>query len=249
MLFEITPVILTYNEAPNIARTLSALAWANRVVVLDSYSDDSTQTICESFENVDFIQRKFDQHSKQWNFAISQDIGTQWILALDADHVVSDELTTELSNLQPNRETNGYWASFVYKINGKALRGSLYPPLVSLYRNEQGHYRQDGHTQRVEVQGRLESLNGKIFHDDRKSKIRWVSSQKQYAAQEAKKLSQNKWRDLGWPDRFRVLGIAPLLVLPYTLIAKGLAMNGLAGWQYAKQRLMAEIYLQIARLK
>lgn len=248
MLQDITPIILTYNEAPNIQRTLSALQWARRIVVVDSYSDDATHAICAQFEHVDFIQREFEQHAEQWNFAIKQNITSGWILALDADHVISEELIEELTHLKPKSETNGYWASFIYKINGQALRGSLYPPLISLYRNKRGQYHQDGHTQRVNVAGDLESLNSQIYHDDRKSKQRWVTSQKKYAAQEAQKLSSSQWNDLTWADRLRVIGIAPLVVLPYTLFVKGLAVNGLAGWHYAWQRFLAEIYLQIARI-
>ena len=45
MLQEITPVLLTYNEAPNLARTLSMLGWAKDVVVVDSGSDDETLAI------------------------------------------------------------------------------------------------------------------------------------------------------------------------------------------------------------
>jgi len=247
MLEDITPVILTYNEAPNIERTLSVLQWASRIIVVDSFSNDATEEICARFKNVDFIQREFDQHAKQWNFAIKQSISSDWVLALDADHVVSGELVEELKNLKPTDQTMGYWASFTYKIGGKALPGSLYPPLISLYRHEHGRYQQDGHTQRVYVTGELKSLQAKIYHDDRKSWGRWLKSQKKYAAQEAQKLSSSEWTDLKWADRLRFLGIAPFLILPYTLVVKGLAFNGLAGWQYAWQRFMAEVYLQLAR--
>jgi glycosyltransferase involved in cell wall biosynthesis len=45
MLNQITPLILTFNEAPNIARTLSKLAWARDVVIVDSHSTDGTREI------------------------------------------------------------------------------------------------------------------------------------------------------------------------------------------------------------
>ena len=49
MLTHVTPLILTYNEAPNIARSLGALSWANDIVVVDSFSDDDTVEIAKSF--------------------------------------------------------------------------------------------------------------------------------------------------------------------------------------------------------
>jgi hypothetical protein len=66
MLNEITPLILTYNEAANIGRTLERLAWAREIVVVDSFSDDETVEIASSFANVRVIQRVFDCHRSQW---------------------------------------------------------------------------------------------------------------------------------------------------------------------------------------
>ena len=57
MLDQITPLILTYNEAPNISRTLDSLRWASEVVVVDSFSTDETATIAASHPNVRVIQR------------------------------------------------------------------------------------------------------------------------------------------------------------------------------------------------
>ena len=249
MLDQITPVILTYNEAANIARTLAALRWAGRVVVVDSFSDDETEQICAQFDNVEFIQRKFDQHAIQWNFAVEQNISTQWTLALDADHVLSNELINELHVLQVPEQTKAYWASFSYLINGKQLRQSLYPPVISLFRSGQGHYQQDGHTQRLLISGRVDQLSNKIMHDDRKSTDRWLRSQWNYAQQEVVKLQQQSWSQLSLADRTRKAGLAPFIVLPYTLLLKGLILNGWPGIVYTGQRFVAELCLQAARLK
>lgn len=249
MLDQITPVILTYNEAPNIGRTLEALQWAKRVIVMDSQSSDETESICQQYSNTDFVQRKFDQHAQQWNAAIDQQIATAWTLALDADYVLSDELVEELSELEPDSETQGYWVSFIYKINGKKLIGSLYPPVVCLYRSGAGRYIQDGHTQRLNISGQLQSLEQKIYHDDRKAWSRWLRSQNSYAMQEAEKLATTAFNDMPIQDKLRFLGLAPLVVVPYTLLVKKLLFNGLAGLQYTWQRLVAECCLQIARVR
>ena len=67
---EITALILTFNEAPNIARTLQKLVWVRQVIVLDSFSTDETEKIARGFANVTFIQRQFDNHTAQWNFGL-----------------------------------------------------------------------------------------------------------------------------------------------------------------------------------
>src|ERR671912_271723 len=102
MLDQITPLVLTYNEAPNIARTLSALSWARDIVVVDSFSDDETVKIASSVPRVRVFQRAFDCHRNQWEFGLKETgITTPWVLALDADYVISDKLGAELKTLQP----------------------------------------------------------------------------------------------------------------------------------------------------
>ena len=51
MLDLITPAILTYNEEPNLHRTLQALSWAKQVIVIDSFSTDKTLEICSQYSN------------------------------------------------------------------------------------------------------------------------------------------------------------------------------------------------------
>src|ERR1041385_9186314 len=114
MLDQITPLILTYNEAPNIARSLGALRWAREIVVVDSFSDDDTVAIASSFPNVRVVQRVFDNHRNQWEFGLKETgISTPWVLALHADYVVSGELVAEIENLKPADQTAAYRASFV----------------------------------------------------------------------------------------------------------------------------------------
>src|SRR4029078_1702990 len=146
MLDQITPLILTYNEAPNIARALAGVSWAKEIVVVDSFSDDETVAIAKLFPQVRVIQRAFDNHRNQWEFGLKETgITTPWVLALDADYVLSEELVTELAELAPNTQTTGYRVNFVYCIKGRKLRSGIYPPVTVLYRRGSATYVQDGH--------------------------------------------------------------------------------------------------------
>ena len=58
MIDRITPVILTYNEAPNIARTLEKLTWARDVVIVDSLSSDETKQRAQAFPAVRSMFRR-----------------------------------------------------------------------------------------------------------------------------------------------------------------------------------------------
>lgn len=249
MLEDITPVIITYNEQANIKRTLNALTWAKEVLIVDSFSNDDTLNIVESYPNTRVLQRAFDGFANQCNYAIAQ-TSSPWVLSLDADYVLSDSLIQELSTLAPDNDTSAYTTHFIYKINGQPLRGSLYPDRVTLYRPEKAHYQQDGHAHRVEITGEVKQLQNVIYHDDRKPYSRWLAAQKKYAHQEAEKLSKETWQSLSWADRARKIpGLSLLLILPYTLLIKGLILNGKPGLTYAWQRLYAEYAIQLALLK
>jgi len=176
MLEEITPLILTYNEAPTIGRTLERLNWARDIVVVDSFSDDETLEIISGYPNVRVVQRAFDNHRDQWSYGLSETgIKTDWVLALDADYVLTPEFEAEIKQLQPSPEVGGYRASFTYSINGRSLRSGIYPPVTVLYRRSSASYEQDGHTQKISVLGKVEQLHGSILHDDRKPLSQWLS--------------------------------------------------------------------------
>jgi len=245
MLTSITPLILTYNEAPNIARSLGALSWAKDIVVVDSFSDDNTVEIAKSFPHVRVVQRAFDCHRNQWEFGLKETgISTPWVLALDADYVLSDELVAELAALTP--KSAGYRASFVYCIKGRKLRSGIYPPVTVLYRREAATYVQDGHTQRVAVEGTIEELRVPLLHDDRKSLRRWFHSQKRYTELEAQKLRETDPKELSRADKWRRWRVmVPPAMLVYCLIVRGGIFDGWAGFYYAFQRTTAELMLAV----
>jgi glycosyltransferase involved in cell wall biosynthesis len=242
---EITALLITYNEAPNITRTLDRLGWARRIVVIDSGSSDGTLDIVAKYPNAEIISRPFDSFAEQCNFGLSQ-IETEWVLSLDADYELSGDLADEIQNLGNDADVAGYRAKFVYRIFGKALRGTLYPPRTVLYRVRGAQYFNEGHGHRVAVDGVVRQLQNVIFHDDRKPLARWFASQRGYAEREAEYLLNAAAENLSRTDRMRRSGwIVPLLVLPYVLFVKGCILDGWPGWYYALQRLSAETMIAL----
>jgi glycosyltransferase involved in cell wall biosynthesis len=249
LLKDITPLILTFNEAPNIARTLSRLSWANDIVVVDSGSSDGTQAIVTAIPRVRLFERPFTTHADQWNFGLnSTRIATDWVLALDADFVLSEALVDEMSTLDL-RPVAGYRASFTYCIGGVPLAGAVYPPVTVLFRRLLASYEQDGHTQRVRVDGRIAALAGTIAHDDRKPLAHWLSAQAKYMRLEAEKLSTVPVASLSVFDRIRrLVVIAPVAMFLYCYLVRGGVWSGRAGLFYALQRATAEAILSLSLL-
>ncbi|HTV26211.1 MAG TPA: glycosyltransferase family 2 protein [Xanthobacteraceae bacterium] len=245
MLDQITPLILTYNEEVNIERTLAKLDWAQRIVVIDSGSTDGTLKILCRYSQVHVFYHRFEDFAVQWNFGLEQ-VSTRWVLSLDADYVLSDDLVFELRQLTSTTSMVGYSARFVYRICGRMLRGSLYPSRTVLFLKEKARYNMDGHTQRLLINGVVADLRGVIYHDDRKSLDRWFASQVKYAALEAEHLQSANRAALSRADRIRLMAWpAPILVFLYVLVAKGCLFDGWAGWFYALQRLLAETFLAL----
>jgi glycosyltransferase involved in cell wall biosynthesis len=240
----ITPLILTYNEAPNIDRSLRQLTWAKEIIVIDSYSEDSTLEILKSYPQIKIFQRKFDTHTNQWNYGLEQ-IESEWVLSLDADYVLADS-PIETFKLLTDSDINGYFIPFKYCVFGKPLRGTILPPRLALFKKASATYIDDGHTQLLKLEGRSSQLNYYIHHDDRKPLSRWLWAQDRYMVIEAKKLLETPDRELSLGDRLRKRKVfAPFIILIYCLILKGGIFDGWQGWYYGFQRTLAELLLAI----
>ncbi len=245
MLEQITVLILTYNEASNINRTLKSLTWAKKIFVIDSYSTDETLEILSTYPQVELFQRKFDTHTNQWNYGLDK-VTTEWVLSLDADYVLTEDLVTEINNLSSNTTIDGYFAKFKYCVFGKPLRDTILPPREVLFRKNKAIYIDDGHTQLLQNKGKSSQLSAYIHHDDRKPLSRWLWAQDRYMVIESKKLLQTPDHELSLGDRIRKKKIlAPLIILIYCLILKGSILDGWHGWYYTFQRVLAEILLSI----
>jgi glycosyltransferase involved in cell wall biosynthesis len=237
MLSAITPVILTYNEAPNIGRTLSGLHWAKEIVVVDSGSTDGTIEMLQADPRVRLHIRKFLSHNDQWQFATNQTgIQTPWILRLDADYQISQALVQEMALLDPEGPEHAYRVRFDYAIYSKVLASALYPPKTVLLRRGSFAVLDAGHTEAWKVEGRIGNLKARIIHDDWKPMPGWIASQTNYMRRELAHKSHG-----GLTHWLR--SHPPLMMVAvffYCLFAKGLIFNGRKGIMYTMQRTVAE---------
>jgi glycosyltransferase involved in cell wall biosynthesis len=92
-------VIITHNEEKNIGRCLESLKEvADDIVVVDSFSNDGTAEICKG-HNVRFIPHQWEGYSATKNFANTL-AAHDWVLSLDADEALSDELKKSMLNVK-----------------------------------------------------------------------------------------------------------------------------------------------------
>ncbi len=124
-------IVLTYNEEVHLPRLLESINSLDApVFILDSGSTDNTISIGESF-GAEFLQHKFENHPKQWDFALNNfPIKTPWVICLDADQIVTDELKQHLLTFREEdyEEIDGIYFNRKNFFKGKWIRyGGYYP--------------------------------------------------------------------------------------------------------------------------
>lgn len=90
---KITATIITFNEEKNIERAIHSVNFCDEVVVIDSYSSDRTVDIARKL-GAKVIFQAFLGYGQQKNFAAEQS-SNDWILSIDADEEISDELARD----------------------------------------------------------------------------------------------------------------------------------------------------------
>ena len=94
----ISVLILTFNEEQNIVGALNSVSFSDDIHILDSLSNDGTKKNCEKYD-VNFHVRKFDNYAAQRNFGLSLDFKYDWILMIDADERVTQQLIQEIKSI------------------------------------------------------------------------------------------------------------------------------------------------------
>ena len=93
----ISAVIITYNAAETIGNCIEALKKvSDEIIVVDCFSEDNTPEICKE-KNISFYQQSWLGYGPQKNFGISK-ASNNYILSVDADEIISDELAVSIIN-------------------------------------------------------------------------------------------------------------------------------------------------------
>ena len=106
-MIELTATVITFNEEGNIRECLESLSWVSTIIVVDSGSTDRTVEIAREYTDHVHVT-DWPGHVEQKNRAISL-AKTDWIISLDADERVSEELREEIiRNLQTEPDVPGF---------------------------------------------------------------------------------------------------------------------------------------------
>lgn len=162
---QLSAVIITLNEERNIGRCLQSVQGvADDVVVVDSMSTDKTAEICAEY-GVNFITRKWEGYSTTKNFANAQ-AKYDWILSLDADEALSDELKASIIEAKKG-EMKTYRFSRLTNYCGQWIKhGGWYPDYkLRIFDRRKAQWEGSIHENLV-LQGStpVETLKGDLLH-------------------------------------------------------------------------------------
>ncbi len=161
-------VIITFNEAANIERCIRSV-WpvADEVIVLDSFSTDATVARAEA-SGAKVYQHVFDGHIQQKNRAITY-AQNEFVLSLDADEQLSEELQAAILKAKENFAADGFTMNRLNFFEGRAIKTcGLYPDKkLRLWDITKGSWGGANPHDRLVMQAdtRIVHLDGDILHD------------------------------------------------------------------------------------
>lgn len=164
---KLSAAIITFNEEHNIGRCIESLKGvADEIVVVDSFSTDRTQEICEK-AGARFIRNPFEGHIQQKNFALNQCTG-DWILSLDADEALDDRLRESISMAVADETAEGFRMNrLTYYCGHWVKHCGWYPDTkLRLVRKGRAEWRGVNPHDRLDLISGADSgfLNGDILH-------------------------------------------------------------------------------------
>jgi glycosyltransferase involved in cell wall biosynthesis len=162
---QISATIVTLNEERNIARAIESLHCADEVVVVDSGSKDQTREIAQRL-GARVIEEPWRGYAAQKNHAAAC-ASYDWILALDADELVTPELEREILAVKKNgARFDGYSFPRLSQYLGRWIRhGGWYPDRkLRLYNRTKGDWVGEYVHESVRVNGPTGELNADLLH-------------------------------------------------------------------------------------
>lgn len=227
--------LATFNEEENISKCLESVKdIADEIVIVDGTSLDRTVEIAKSFGAKVIVRENPPNFHINKQKAIDACIG-EWILQMDADEVVSKELSEEIEKIvmDENVDENGFWMPRKNYFLGRFLmKGGQYPDYtVRLYRRGKGELPQkDVHEQAV-IEGKVGYLKHALLHYPYKDfdayYKKWMRYNKLLAGQISEELERKNFF-------LRIYyGIAYTLAKPahWMLTAYGRHKGFMDGWQ------------------
>jgi glycosyltransferase involved in cell wall biosynthesis len=204
---KLSVVLATFNEAKNIEQCLTAIKpIADEIIVVDGSSTDETVTIAKNLGARVFKTTNKPIFHINKQMAIDKAI-SDWVLQLDADEVVDEELIREIKKI---KQHGSVFAAFYlrrknYFLGRFLTKGGQYPdPVIRLFQRGKARLpQQDAHEQMV-VEGDIGWLDGHLLHYNAPTFSRYITNANRYTSLTAQQLKTSGVQ-MTWSNDMRYL--------------------------------------------
>jgi glycosyltransferase involved in cell wall biosynthesis len=247
--------IITLNEADNLARTLASVRFADEIVIVDSGSTDETVEIAESF-GAKVFSEAWKGFAQQKNSAIDRCVGT-WVLSLDADEELTEELQTEIRGMLEADthmipQVDGYRLRLRHVFLGRWMRyGGYYPDMkLRLFRrvtvSGAAHFTDRPVHESVVVAGRVEAMKKDFLHHGYPNLEIYLEHMNRYSSLGARIVAEKGKMSRSLPAFCWNVALVPLLTFVWNYVFRLGFLDGREGlllhlyhsayisWKYAK---------------
>jgi (heptosyl)LPS beta-1,4-glucosyltransferase len=245
-------VILTYNEARHITDCVAHVAFADVVIVLDSYSTDDTVTLART-AGAEVIQNPFENYAQQRNAALKLvEDRAEWVLFVDADERIPPELAAEVRDVIASADYDGFRIPRHNYIFGRLTRATGWYPdyQTRLLRVGSAYYDPARKVHEVVIFSggaqAVGTLTHHITHYNYDNAAQFAAKQQKYTAFEARILHEQ-----GIRPKFRNYILQPLRHFKWRFFDlqgyrdgwHGLRLSVLMAWyEFKKYRLLARLW-------
>jgi len=190
-----TPIsvfIITKNEGDRIGNIIDSVkSFANEIIVIDSGSLDNTCEVAKS-KGAKVIFNEWKGYGQQKIFGENQ-CQNDWILNIDADEEVSQELALEIKNVfsqQQNKDIAGYKIKIVNKFRFEKAPKKLayYYNQFRLYNKKYAGFKNSSIHDSVELKDnkcRILQLKNIVYHQSFRSLLHWIEKANSYSQMQA----------------------------------------------------------------
>ncbi len=191
--FSLSVCVVTYNEEENVRDCLKSVAWADEIIVVDSFSSDKTTEICREFTD-EVVQREWKGQIDQKNFALSR-TKYDWVLLIDADERLSPSLIEEMKKelSKKNSEYDGFcFPRHVHYLGRWINHGEWYPDhKLRLFRKAKGRIGGIEPHDKVKLTGRqVKYLKGDLWHFTYKNIFAQVETLNRFSSISAQEMAK-----------------------------------------------------------
>ncbi len=198
----LTVIILTFNEEKHIERCIRSIEQvAERVIVVDSYSNDRTLEIARSV-GAEVFQNPFVHQAQQFQWALDNiPLSSDWIMRMDADEYIFPDLAAELREKLPGlpQGVTGLTVKLRVYFMDRWIKRGFYPMiLLRIWRNGAGYIQQkwmDEHTKLKH--GRTLMLSHDMADHNLNHLGWWTDKHNRYSMREAVERLNREYHFLG----------------------------------------------------